>query len=139
VSTRIEIRTADDLFAALRAPSEKARRAVLQGVEANPAAALRLGKCQGWDVVDELVHQIYQSCSVSYFRSVVRALAAFDDPRADQVLEKLSHMARDPEVLDLARLRASSPQSGETPPEDARSADSGGARTPSPGSGEALR
>ncbi len=106
-SRNLKLQDAAALFEALRGPSIKLREAVLRAVERDPAGALGLGTMQGWDVVDELVHQSYQSCSVPYYRALMRALSAFDDPRVEALFAKVAQQASDPDILALvARIRA---------------------------------
>ncbi len=116
----LKLTDAGALFEALRGPSIKLRQAVLRAIERDPAGALGLGKMQDWDVVDELIHQSYQSCSVPYYRALMRALSAFEDPRVDALLAKVAQQASDPDILALvARIKA-----GETADEEPRPANS---------------
>lgn len=197
MTERVSLRDAEGLFSALRGPSIALRMGVLRAIAANPSVPLALGKHRGWDVIDELVHQAYQQCTMPYYRLLMKALAPYDDPRVDQLFFKVALNTGDAETRetvtarlhgkpaavwlerlrpdaemsskemdadakaaassddssravamdavpeipptstslagdksDLTDVRASSPQSGETPPEDSRSGDSAADRTP---------
>lgn len=97
------IETAQNLFNVLRSSDYVMRIAVLRQISAEPEAALSFGKFHGYDVVDELVHQGYQQCSVTYLKALMVALAAFDqDPRALEFLKKIFMGSRHPEIVSLA-------------------------------------
>lgn len=100
-SRTVKLESAADLLCALSDPSRKLREAVLRAIIANPGKAREFGSFQGQDVIDELVHQASNSCSVPYYRLLVRALACFDDPRVALVFEKISFLARDSDILEV--------------------------------------
>lgn len=108
----LKLDDAAGLLAALRDSSIKLRLAVLQAIERDPAGALRLGSLDGWDVVDELVHQSYQSCSLPYYRALMRALGGFEDPRVETLFAKVALQANDPEILTTVVPRTSPAGSG---------------------------
>ena len=121
---------------ALRDPSGRTRTAVLRAIAANPAAALSLGCLQDWDVVDELVHQACQSCSVPYFRLLLQAMTAYDDPRVVALFVKVAAMSNDTQALAIVRARMAReeglpPIGSETPRAAAGNVESEPAQTPS--------
>ncbi len=126
---KLALQTAADLFGALRDPSVRTRLAVLRAIAARPEMALALGRVNDWDVIDELIHQSYQSCSVPYYRALLRALAAYPDERVTAFFAKVAVMTRDEEIRALVTER--SPAPGETPAATAGSDESGDGRTPS--------
>ena len=97
------IETAEDLFNVLRSSDYVMRIAVLRQISAEPEAALSFGKFHDYDVVDELVHQGYQQCSVTYLKALMVALAAFvQDLRALEFLKKVFMGSRQPDIVSLA-------------------------------------
>lgn len=146
-AARLSIRDVDELFEALRSPSISVRLAVLRAIAAAPDFARNLGTLQGWDVIDELVHQANQSCSVPYYRALVQALAPYRDPRVVSLFVKVYLMTSDESIRTLVetRLRTDpdlspsvlitldwSPSPPETPPADAGSGESENGQTRSP-------
>ena len=117
MKTCLAIRDAADLLSALRSPSQNVRSSVLSAVRANPLRALQLGRFQGCDLIDELVHQANQSCAVPYYRALVQTLALFDDARVILLFDKLDVLASDDEVLRIVRdrLRPGDPPSAAGP------------------------
>jgi hypothetical protein len=101
----LKLESACDLLCALGDPSRKLREAVLKAIIANPRKALDLGSFQGQDVIDELVHQASNGCSVPYYRLLVRALSGFEDPRVRLLFTKIALLARDSEILQLVESR----------------------------------
>ena len=104
------IETVEDLFDAVRSEDFVLRIALLKQISAEPEAALSFGKLHDLDIVDELVHQGYQSCGVTYLKALMVALAAFEsDPRALEFLKKIFSASERPDIVDLAaRLLAKS-------------------------------
>ena len=97
----LRLESACDLLCALSDPSRKLREAVLKAIIVNPRKALDLGSFQGQDVIDELVHQAHNNCSVPYYRLLVRALAGFEDPRVRLLFDKIALLALDSEILEV--------------------------------------
>ncbi len=106
----VKLESAADLVCALSGPSRNLREAVLRAIIANPGRALELGKFQGQDVIDELVQQASNSCSVPYYRLLVRALAGFEDPRVHLLFEKISVLAQDEQILEVVQAGRTLPK-----------------------------
>jgi hypothetical protein len=93
MSTRVELRSARDLIAALESPDIGLRMAVHRALAQDPAQALAYGAHEGRDCVDVLVAQGRAGESSSALMACA-TLSAVDDPRVTAFfLERLEHGA----------------------------------------------
>lgn len=99
------IRSAEDLLLALRDPSLEVRVALLSSIMENPQAALKFGKFQNIDLIDELIAQTFRVESTLYRHIVTAVLAAFDDPRVPPHFLRLITYYGEPDLLEVVRSR----------------------------------
>jgi len=85
---KIYIRSAEDLFAALREPDPASRAAVLQAIQKDPRAALAYGKANGRDLVDELLSLCSASVGSADRTLYAAVLFSFDDERVKTFAKK---------------------------------------------------
>jgi len=132
VSTQVSLRDAAQLLEGLRSPSLNLRRGILRALLQRPEQALALGDFHGWDVIDELIHQSYQECSLPYYRLLLSALASYRDPRVTGLFRKVANLARDPQILEMVGtyLTAWRPEGNEIVPADSDSDENGPPPTP---------
>lgn len=99
------VRSAEDLLLALRDPELEVRVALLSSIMANPQAALKFGKFQGVDLIDELIGQTFRVESTLYRHIVTAVLSAFDDPRIPPHFLRLITYYGEPDLLEVVRTR----------------------------------
>ncbi|MBD3175250.1 MAG: hypothetical protein GF320_08715 [Armatimonadia bacterium] len=110
VHTTMHIHSAEDLLKALRIPDQAVITSVLRAVAADPDGALRFGRHEGRDVVDELM-ALYRETPASSTRAAFgHTLMAFDDPRVlDFVCEEFTGATHGPVILAMAARLAELP------------------------------
>lgn len=108
VPTKVRLRTADDLMAALQLTDIGTRMTVLRGIAAEPGRALALGTDpDGRDVVDELLRQANQKRGQTDWLALVGTLAAFSDSRVTAFFQQILTVAENPQLVFFAAERLS--------------------------------
>lgn len=107
----LRVRSAGDIFQALRSHDPGIRFSILRAIVNAPAKAASYGMHEGKDLVDELCEQ-FVSLSESPLRTMVLgALSEFRDPRARAVFAKMVMVSNDSTTVSLsARYLALEPE-----------------------------
>jgi HEAT repeat protein len=103
----IRIRTAQELFGALRSPDLGMRMMVLRAIAANPDQTLAFGTFEGRDVIDALLDQAETARGYSDWLAVVGALAGFRDARVVPFFQHILATATEPQLIFVAAERLS--------------------------------
>lgn len=99
------IRSAEELLLALRDPDLEVRVALLSSIMSDPQVALRFGRFQNVDFIDELIAQTFRVESTLYRHIVTAVLSAFDDPRIPPHFLRLITYYGEPDLLEVVRTR----------------------------------
>ncbi len=108
---QLRIRSAKDLFDAVKSPDPAVRFGVLRAMAQNPAKAASYGAYGGMDVVDLLCEQAVALPPSLLRTMVLGTLGGFRDPRTATLFKKELSMAQDAEIITLsARFLSTEPE-----------------------------
>ena len=103
--TRLDIRTAQDLFDALQSGTTGQRLSVIQAISQQPERSLAYGSHQGQDVIDVMLEQIEQGSDPLLRKAMLGAIVNYDDPRVADLFLSVFEKAADQESVVLAARR----------------------------------
>lgn len=98
---KISIRSAADLFEAMRHPSAGVRLPTLERIASQPLEALAYGAHEGKDVIDELCDQLVAGEGI-FAPALFAALSRFSDPRVVALSLRLARESLDAQLVRLA-------------------------------------
>lgn len=98
----LRIRSAKDVFDALRSPDMMVRFSILRGIAQNPAKAASYGTYNGSGLLDELLYHLNHNEDGIYRLALLNALAAFREPRLVEVFKNEMSGAKDTHAVMLA-------------------------------------
>ncbi|MEO8904368.1 MAG: hypothetical protein ABI488_18545 [Polyangiaceae bacterium] len=104
-AARLDIRSAQDIIAALESPDLGTRLALCQAAAAHPAHILAYGAAAGIDLVASFLNAAKKRSSLVMRKATLAALVNFDDPRVVALFRDVLQTSSESDVLRLAAKR----------------------------------
>ena len=102
---KLKVSSARDLFESLRADSIGVRLSVLAAISRAPKKALSYGPFEGRDLLTEMIGQLEKTGIRLLRRSILVALAVFDDARVLETMENSFHNSNDAQEATICARR----------------------------------